>query len=48
MATISLHNSRSLLDARYKTGNCKKVCARARARVSACACACVCVFYQTR
>jgi hypothetical protein len=26
MATISLYNSRSLLDAQYKTGNYEKVC----------------------
>lgn len=35
MATISLYNSRSLLDAQYKTGNCEKrarVCVRAGVR----------------
>jgi len=41
MATISLYNSRSLLDAQHKTGNCEN----ARARV--CVCVCVCVLPDT-
>jgi hypothetical protein len=39
MATISLCNSRSILDAQHKTGNCENACVRA--------CMCVCILPDT-
>jgi hypothetical protein len=41
IATIRLYNSRSLLDAKIKTGNCEKV------YVCVCVCVCVCFLQET-